>query len=278
MTAIMPQDVLQLQQSFAKGLRALPGAVELRSFGSLAHGTADRLSDIDLELLTTYPDASIAARLAMLAQVAPIWMEWRISPSHSGWAATILFDGVSPYQHLDLGITSAHQAHSIDALGDKVILWTQEAAPATPLANPSPIYAPSVGSTEHAMLDQLLSAIRYVKARKRGQVLAAYRFASALTTWTFAMLEAQRMGDLNLLRERPSTSSFLALDRHLPDAIRRDLLSLLDFSTPARMDAAVLALLRHNLALHDTLPGAPPFPPDVATRMLAFIEEELHLR
>lgn len=274
-TTITPQDLLQLQEPLADALRALPGTVELRAFGSLAHGTADRFSDIDLELLTTDLDATVAARHAVLAQIAPIWLEWCIHPSHSGWAATILFDTVSPYQHLDLGITAVGQASSTGRLGADTVLWTQEAAAPCIVPDAPVPYAPAVGTVDHAMLEQLLSALRYAKARQRGQLLTAYRFAAALPGATIAMLDARRTGDLSRLQERPTTRTFLALDRYLSHESRRDLLGLLDFSTPERMDAAVLALLRHNLALHDALPGTTGFPPDVAARLLAFTATEL---
>ncbi|MGC4192066.1 MAG: nucleotidyltransferase domain-containing protein [Thermomicrobiales bacterium] len=266
----------RLQETLANALRDLPSAIELRAFGSLAYGIHDEYSDVDLELITADSETSIAARHAIIERAAPIWIEWRIHPSHSGWAATILFTDLSPYRRLDLGITPIGSAASIDALNAQTVLWTQEPAPPIPKFGPSPVYAPAAGTPEHAMLEQLLSATRYVKARKRGQILTAYRFVSALATTIFATLEAERTGDIGSLWRKPSTSSFLALDRHLPANQRHDLLSLLDFSTPERMDAAVPELLRHNLALHDALPGVSAFPPDIAARLIAFIEDELH--
>jgi len=266
---------LSLQNALADALRDLPGAVELRAFGSLAHGTHDRYSDIDLELLTADSDASRAARQAVIERVAPIWLEWRIHPSHSGWAATILFANLSPFRRLDLGITPVGSAASVDTLDAQTVLWIQEPAAAIPESARTPVYAPAVGTPEHAILEHLLSATRYVKARKRGQVLTAYRFASALAHAAFAMLEAGRTGDIGSLSRRTSTTGFLALDRNLPASERHDLLSLLDFSSPERMDAAVLGLLRYTLTRHDVLPGANASPPDTAARLLAFIEEAL---
>lgn len=272
---ISPDDAVRLQAMLVEALRDLPGATELRAFGSLAYGDADHYSDIDLDLLATDLSASITTRHAVIEQVAPVWLEWRIHPSHSDWAATILFDGHSPYHHLDLGITVVDRPASADALGDMVTLWTQAAAPPRIITDASAAYAPAVGTPGHAMLEQLLSAIRYAKARKRSQILLAYRFASALATSTFAMLDARSTGDLTHLRTRPSTSTVLGLDRQLPPDTRGDLVSLFDFSSPERMDTAVLALLRHNLALHDALPGTTIFPPNVATRLLAFLEAAL---
>lgn len=89
------------------------------------------------------------------------------------------------------------------------------------------------------------------------------------------MLEASRTNDSGALWRKPSTTSFMALDRHLPGAERLALLGLLDFSRPERMDAAVRSILRLNLTLHDALPGTSSFPPDIAARLLAVVDTEL---
>jgi hypothetical protein len=266
---------IALQTALATAIRDMPGAVELRAFGSLTRSGHDRCSDVDLEVLTTAPEAAIAARQAVIGRVAPVWLEWRIHPSHSAWAATILFEGLSPFHHLDLGITRVAEAHAIDALDARIVLWTHPPPPAHSDGHPGPAYAPDAGTPEHAMLEHLLSAIRYVKARKRGQILTAYRFASALATASFAMLEASRTNDLGDLRRKTSTTSFVALDRQLPEAERLDLLGLLDFSRPERMDTAVLSILQHNLTLYDALPGASRFPPEIPERLLAVVTDEL---
>jgi len=265
-----------LQRALASALRDLPGAVELRAFGSLTRDDHDSYSDIDLEILTTTSDASIDARQAVIERVAPILLEWRIDPTDSAWAATILFENLSPWRRLDLGITAVDIAASSAARPEQTIIWRQDAAPAFSVPSRTPAHAPTVGTPEHATLEHLLSATRYVKARKRGQHLTAFRFASALASATFAMLEAERTGDLGYLRQKPSTSTFLSLDRRLSPEDRRSLLALFDFSSPERMDTAVLALLQRILTLHNALPGAGTFPSHIAERLLAFIAEELH--
>lgn len=265
-----------LQRALASALRDLPGAVELRAFGSLTRDDHDRYSDVDLEILTTTPDASIDARQAVIERVAPVLLEWRIDPTDSAWAATILFENLSPWRRLDLGITSVERAAPSAARSEQTVLWRQEAAPTFSAPMRTPGYAPTVGTAEHAMLGHLLSATRYVKARKREQVFTAYRFASSLAAWTFSALEAERTGRLDALQQQPSTTSFVALDRELPPQDRRSLLALFDFSSPERMDAAVLAILRHALTLHDALPGTGPFPSPIADHLLAFVADELH--
>ncbi|MGN6031552.1 MAG: hypothetical protein ACTHQE_07780 [Thermomicrobiales bacterium] len=267
---------IALQTALATAIRDMPGAVELRAFGSLTRTGYDRYSDVDLEVLTTDFAASTAARQAVIGRVAPVWVEWRIHPSRSAWAATVLFDGLSPFHHLDLGITPVATSHSIEALDARTVLWTQPPAPAHPGEHPTMTYAPDAGTSEHTMLEHLLSALRYVKARKRGQIFTAYRFASALATASFAMLEASRTNDLSDLRRKTSTTSFVALDRQLPEAERLDLLGLLDFSRPERMDTAVLSILQHNLTLYDALPGASRFPPEIPERLLAVVTDELY--
>ena len=270
-----PSDTpLALQHALADALRDLPGAVELRAFGSLTGDDHDAHSDVDLEILTADVEASVAARRAIIERVAPVWLEWRIFPSHSAWAATILFENLSPCHHLDLGITPIGAAQAIDPLDARTVLWTQMPPSALPGTTHTSPFAPEVGSPAHVMLEHLLSATRYVKARKRGQLLTAYRFASALAAATFAMLDAARTGDLDRLRQKPSTMAFLSLDAHLPESDRLALLGLLDVSRPDRMDATVLALLRYMLRLHDELPDVPTFPQEIADRLVAFVADE----
>lgn len=146
---------IALQTALATALRDMPGAVELRAFGSLTRTEHDRYSDVDLEILTTAPEASIAARQAVIERVAPVWLEWRIHPSHSAWAATLLFEGLSPFHHLDLGITHVDTTRQIDALDARTVLWTKPPTPVHPgpASSRAMAYAPAIGTPEHTMLD-----------------------------------------------------------------------------------------------------------------------------
>jgi len=61
-----------LLRRVSEALRDLPSACELHVFGSLANGTADAYSDIDLEITTRDAATSAAALDDVLSTVAPV--------------------------------------------------------------------------------------------------------------------------------------------------------------------------------------------------------------
>jgi hypothetical protein len=104
--ALSTGDVEALRDRLCTALRDLPGATALYAFGSLAEGRGDRYSDIDLRVVTDDLEASLAARHAILGRVAPVVLEWTVPGPGDDWAATFLFEGVAPFQKLDLGFVS----------------------------------------------------------------------------------------------------------------------------------------------------------------------------
>jgi predicted nucleotidyltransferase len=87
-----------------EALRDLPGACELYVFGSLADGTADAYSDIDLEVTTRDAATSATALDGVLTIVAPIEVDWQMATPDDTHPRTILFRGEAYYHMLDIDL------------------------------------------------------------------------------------------------------------------------------------------------------------------------------
>lgn len=263
-------DPRALLESIAQALRAMPGAVALYAFGSLAQGRGDEYSDIDLTLLSTDVDASLAARHTVLSQVEPIALEWRIVPSRDRWAATYLFVDVSPYHKLDLGIS----ASGSDV--DGVLLWQREGelqGVTAPPAIPAP-FMPVPGSVEHHAADQLLGLTRYAKARRRDNQFLCWRFASALLEATLTTLHARECG-VPFTGRKLATSEYLELDTALAPEARARVLDRLRFSPASAMDRSVRWLVDDMLEASADLVDGPVLPDSLAAQFLTFLDAEL---
>lgn len=170
-----PPALANLQTAAQDALRHLPGAVALHAFGSLVAGTPDAFSDIDLELVTTDLEATLRARYVVFERIGPVRLEWRIHPSRSDWAATLLFEGISPYHKLDIGFTACASDGQGMVLPGGRLLWRQNPPLISPGSATHLPYAPAAGTLPHWVLGHLLGITRYVKARKRGQDLMCWR-------------------------------------------------------------------------------------------------------
>ena len=253
-----------LRRRLLDKLQRSPGAVGVELFGSLANGGGDGFSDIDLHVLTRDPAASIAARRQVLSGVGPVLLEWRICPAVESFAAVILFRDESCYHKVDLGF----QPLGCDDDSD-LTAAAEEQSEADP-------YSPLVGTSGHLLMDQLLGATRYVKARKRGQHLTCWRFAAAAAEQVMRLAYESLRGWQDL-GHRLSTTEYLWLDEALGENAALDLLRHLRFDSPQTMDASMLALCRRMAtlswekadAMGDRIPDAP------VTKLLGFIEAEL---
>jgi len=247
-----------LRDQLSDALRDLPGATALYAFGSLADGRADEYSDIDLELVTADLQAAIDARQAVWAQVGPLDLEWCIHPSRSDFAATLQFRHASLYHKVDIGFTRQSDDGAAPPEGQHILLWWQDSPSLSPPSAPPPPCAPDVGTPGHFVTGQLLGVTRYVKARKRGQHLTAYRFASALANAVLSLRYAREIGDTSHLGQALSTSTWLAMDGTLGNDERQAWLADLDYAVPERMDRTVLRLMRRmvNLLNDGQLPAS----------------------
>ena len=94
----------------------------------------------------------------------------------------------------------------------------------------------------------MISAVRYLRARKRGQHLACWRFLSAKFN---ALLRCYlwEPGDPQFPLSALNTWDFTALDRQLPELDRLFLLEIINCRSPQAMDSALLNLTRRIAAI-----------------------------
>lgn len=245
-------------------LGRMPGSAGLTVFGSLAGGGGDGFSDIDIRVLCHDLAASVAARRQALSEVGSILLEWRIWPAEEPFAATILFRDESCYHKLDLGFVPAGGGAGLSS----------EPAEEDPCETDP--YAPLVGSPGHRLIDQLLGATRYVKARRRNQHVTCWRFAAAAAEQVLRLTyeSCHRWQDMG---RRLTTSDYIRLDEMLGQDAALGVTQLLRFDTARAMDASLVALcqsiaelsLRKASAARDRIPAAP------IAKLLGFLEGEL---
>jgi len=289
----MKQDKIQLQirlnnllSRLCEVLRDLPGASGLYLFGSLAEGKSDAYSDIDLEVSTIDFPASFAARHSILERVGPIEIEWPIAHSTDEWASTILFEKESYYHKVDIGLVAASQVGDVsEKLQRKsVVIWK-----GCSMSNPSPatsthVHVTKPGTPGYFIIGQLLGGIRYVKARKRGQHLICWRFASAAAEWLATLLYEQSRGlPSNKVKgwmepgRKLNTWEYVELDGILDPVEREMYLKALDFSTPTTMNHNLCRLLEQMVTLIEIkaeITGV-IIPRGSIQRLLSFIKTEL---
>ncbi len=270
--SLLSQQLDGLQQTLTDGLRALPGATALYLFGSRAEGRGDGYSDLDVQVITADPVASRAACVSLLGHLHPLALEWCMDIAWGTWAATLLFADTSPYHKIDFGLTDiSDRDRWREGEGSWAIKLWEQASPsaAVPTVQSAP-FAPPLGTRAHFVLGQMLGATRYVKARKRGQVLTAWRFAAALADAVVVLLNARTQSAESSMRKL-MTSEYVVLDRTITAPARDRFLTLLDFSAPAAMDRAVYRLLCElvTLATEEMIPGT------LAAWLLAFVQHEL---
>lgn len=269
-------DPEQLQRTVAEACRRL--TVALYAFGSLAGGSPDRFSDVDLELITVDLASTLAHRQSMYAAIDTPALEWQIHPSTSDWAATVLFRHISPYQRLDIGFNQWTPNFATKAPSPSVLLWRQRAQEQSTLIFRDAGYSPKVASFEHYVVEMYLSAIRYAKTRKRGQHLTSYRIASALASSVLSLLHAGQHRDPAKLRQRLSTQDYLQMDCLVPDETVFGFLRNFDFSSLEHMDQSVGALLQRTRRLFTETLGNSEIPSEVFNQLETFVMAELGLK
>ena len=216
---------VELLARLCKTLRSVPGARELYLFGSCAKGTADDYADLDLQLV---PEAA-ARLLALLGQVGRLEFTYELSRSDHDLAFTVLFEGYSPYLKVDVGICDRQHMEGSQAMfGPVRSLWAQaRAAALTQPLDGRAVFQPEPGSLGYFLLGELISATRYVKARRRGQHLTCWRFLAARVN-ALAQLLGYAAGAPMKLGSRLVTPEFVDLDGRLPEAVRLQVLGCLE--------------------------------------------------
>src|SRR5450759_3211407 len=82
----------------------------------------------------------------------------------------------------------------------------------------------------HFVLGEMLRSVRYIKARRRGQQLACWSYLSAKVSALFRWYH-QDMDSDHFSEQALTTWDTIVLDRRLPEAVRLDLLGLVDCRT-----------------------------------------------
>lgn len=237
--------ITSLLDALKETLPGLPGFRTLSIFGSLADGRADEYSDLDI-IVTTDDLAGAKAHLFdTLEQIGPIEFCWVTNLSPDEWNPTIMFREESYYHKLDLGLVDVSTVNRTIPTEQTVLLCNQCRAPVQVTAKRD-AYAPQHGSIGHFLLGQFLGCTRYLKARKRGQTMTCYRFASAAVDWSLALLYARLTEDPHF-RSKLSTVTYLELDRLMPADRRATLVSDIDFSDMAAMDITLRTAMERML-------------------------------
>lgn len=255
-------------------LRRLPGASELYLYGSAADlRRKDGYSDLDLQVVCTPYALARAVWPWMLRAVAPLALAYELREAEGESAYCLSFAGESLYHKVDLGICNGGGTF-FPSIEHKVLLWRQEAAPEAAAADPGEVFAPRPGTPEYFLVGELLSAVRYVKARKRGQILTAWRFASAKVNALLRLLRWD--GAPVAIPDVLATWDYRALDETLSAAERTALLSGVRVESPDAMDRTMIHLTRCIAAriLPDGL-AAPTPCARLTCEYLRFLEEEL---
>jgi hypothetical protein len=219
---------------------------------------SDGYSDIDVQIHCSDLGAGVADRHRVLEPLGPIELEWQMPSPSEIFTSTIFFRNESYYHKLDLGFSGPGTLSPATSPG-------------------SPFFFPAEpGSPAHFLIGQLLGVLRYVKARKRGQMLTCWRFAAALVDRLAVVLHPAMEVKLDI-GQKLNTWEYMKLDRRLDSAESSTILSHIDFSSPAVMDRNVIWLtwkliVRTNqiAAVHKkTIPSEP------IENLMRFITSEL---
>jgi hypothetical protein len=207
----------------------------------------------------------VAARHDVLGEEHRAEAEWIMHARPDSFASSILLAGESYYHKLDLEFCAADPSPEREGKDAQV-------APACP----SGVYMPAPGTPGHFLLGQLVSGLRYAKARKRGQHLTCWRFCSAIVDWLCSLLCEQSMGWQSLHRKL-NTEEYLRLDSVLDPQVSARIRAALDLSSPDGTDMAVISLLDRMIELSSEKGDAlgSPIPRGPMGRLSDFLRSEL---
>lgn len=276
-------DLDAVQSRVSAALRDLPGATDLYLFGSRARGTGDGYSDIDVEVFTADLAAAKKVWPGFLARVAHIEVAFPLVGALAGVqvdaAYMLLLRGESSYHTVDVGLRDTVERDSFAAaMPEAVRLWHLEPGCGQADQPPGQTYTPAPGTAGHLLFDELISGVRYVKARKRGQPLTCWRYMRGRPQRWMQLVS----DELNGWREPGqslTTPDIKALDARLSHAQLAEFERHLDWSAPGKMDGCfrwftqqtVELTLRWAAAGHEFVPQEP------VDRLLGFMWGELGL-
>jgi hypothetical protein len=251
---LLMRERARLTHSIVEALRNTPGAISLHIFGADAHAGQDGYSDIDLQLVTTSLDQGLQSRGEILRRVAPVSLEWVITEKSTSWAASVLFDGASPFHKLDIGFCTEDAGDLAWILDGSVTAWSQT-PPAFASTTPACSCSPAIGSVEHVVHGELIGLTRYVRARRREQELVCWKFFQALVNRTLVFQFITTVDSSRAPVNPLLTHEYTMLQRHLPPPARDRLSELLAIASPAAMDRSVGHLAR--MLVHAAVDAGP---------------------
>jgi predicted nucleotidyltransferase len=238
-----------LLASMIAGLPEVPGVDSARLFGSMATNTHDELSDIDVVVFVVDVEAAWTDRYRLVHRIAPVLLELPLRGAADDRASTFLFRSTGLAHKLDIGYLPVAERDRWIACNTSSVLWPREGCEGFPERDIStfesaalPIMAPRDPAIR-AILDQLIGVTRYVKARKREQVLVAWRFATALAEATLAFAASELLGRPYPGRKL-TTPEYLELHRMLPLSAHASLLGTLFMANVADMDERVVGWVK----------------------------------
>lgn len=239
----MEPSIDNLLERVSSALHELPGAVELYLFGSRADPKLkDAYSDLDLQVVSQSYDLSRPAWPWILERAGEMELAYPIVEKVAESAFLISFRGESPYHKVDIGLSQEDTQSFLSGVVKKKRLWRQSPR-LEPLANiSSSAYIPQPGSAEHFLVGELMSSIRYIKSRKRGQHLTCWRFLSAKFNALLRCMAWEPEDPAGFPQTALNTWDFTALDCKLAEPKRLALLAEIDCRSPHEMDAAMVDL------------------------------------
>lgn len=268
-----------LLERVAAGLRCLPGATALYLFGSLTTPQADAYADIDLQLVTADFLLTQADWPYVLEHIQPIDIAWPITPTPDNTAFAILFQDTSYYHKLDIGLSAAADGFPLSSESIPAIpLWAQEPRRSTLSRPSSHVYSPAYGTIGHQLIEELIGAVRYVKARKRSHQFTSWRFMRSQPEKLLQLLHAQMYGWTGQERSL-STWDYKKLDTHIDTATQEQIMRHLDWSTPQIMDQNFYWFVDQTVGLYKqkAVEYGEHLPDEIIGKHLAFLHSELGL-
>ncbi len=264
-----------LEQHTAERMRCVPGACALHLFGSRITQRDDPYADLDLHLVTSNPAAARRIWPAILGTIAAPLICWPLSAAADNTAFTLLLAGESPYHKIDISLGGGSglppPLHTAPIRG----LWQQSPWSGMPTPPPYHAYQPAWGSYGHLIIEELLSGIRYLKARRRGKLLTAWRFVRSKPDLVLSLLAAQHLGER--LPTPLSTWAIRELEPYLDSTEQAAFFAALDWRSPMALDHACLTLNRMIVQYAGTLAAAAgePLPHHLFEPLLAFVAANL---
>ncbi|HEV2066099.1 MAG TPA: hypothetical protein VGR08_04635 [Thermomicrobiales bacterium] len=256
------EGILGFKDGMISALESVPGISDVTVFGSCADGSCDEFSDLDIRATTIDIELTRPQLYHALSRTDTIELEWPIEEAPGNWAATFVFMHLSPLRRLDLNIGSTSEEQP----GHDPKRSGTFSGPADRTGQASSAYRPNIGSIEHYTISHLLGTTRYAKARRRGQLLSCWRFASALVDAVIAT-GYSGIAETGWMLAGLTTHEYRDADLRLDPSRRSALIGEMDFSNPNAMDRTVVLLAGRLIANYRMLESPVPIPDRLLRRL-----------